>query len=789
MTINEQIEQIRHETVDFANTAGRIADAFQIIADMSAENADNLQLLAPTPWNKVPQDRLLVVDTGVMPRAGEITPFRVLFEVTSGESDYFHVPLVIEIKGVIKGNDMLMEFGSSINCLNLFNTIFNNQIDTDSFGYSLTEKTLKLYISTKVKNTSLRVKEVVQVNNGALPWSPVCRFTVVEYAEYIRFKSHFASNPNDYFALAITDKALQDAVFAYDNQDVDISHSGNVVIREGAGITTNVEGDERNLIRSTYDVGFESNTTVVGDEQDPLVLRSSERPIIAGAGEIALRSEIPIIPEPNVVDITGLFSVEDGTGNPIPLEFAKVFAKEILGNENNLVHLHFESFQPIEGVRIRPIAGYGLEFSRNQWVFKDDGEAVAMVINAETPDNPTVIDVPNGVASFDLTYSVGSEDSSGGASYYTRMVNGTSVATPFTIADRPIVPYMFSDVTDIIHINFGKDYEGTTALPENFLRGSSVQTLSMTGLANVTTIGSHAFAESNLLEYTFPVGLTTGGGSLFKDCINLRRVYYNARQASSVSTASTLIFEGCTALVDVYIGNEVVVIPSHLLRSTPAINVHFGDNPSLRQLNTAVFAGSAIRRLTLPASFNYFQGTDNFSGCRYLEEVVFLGNVTSIPTNTFRGCIALPKITLPASVTTLGTEAFYSCTNLVSVVFEGVITSSSTGVFAQCNSLSEIEIPTGLTKLPNSWLAFCYALKTLFIPKNITAIEYRALRSCTGLSYIVMESEEPPVLDAEAFTNASQFNIYVPDSAIDAYRAAPEWSNLQHRILPVSQLP
>ena len=790
ISINDQIQQIRNETIKRANTRGRVADALQTIADQTAENTNNLQLVAPSPWYRVPQgEARLCIDTGIEPT--NKTPFKILLEIASNPQDYYALPLVVEVKGIIEG-DGLISFASSVMVLNLFNSVFSHQIDDRTFGYSLTEGRLKLYLSAK-DGVFVRLREVVQVNGS--PSSPTFKLFPAEGVEYKSFWQHFhdAGMLDDYFSCAITQKVLADYLYAPQGQGINLESHGDIFVRQNQTIIHRMDdGTEETIIQVVPDVGYGSNTAVLGSENMPMVIRTGDNNIQIvtphGTDHVAKKSDILPIPESNTVDITNLFYIEDGAGNPIPSEFVKIFVKETLGNETNLVNLHYESSLPLESAHIRPIMGYGLKWSRQEWMSNVNGEAVSMDITAEAPDSPTVFDVPLGVANFDLSYQVGSEDSPGGASYYTRMVNGTSVATPFTIADRPIAPYMFSDVTDIIHINFGKDYEGTTALPDNFLRGSSVQTLGLTGLANVTTIGSHAFAESNLLEYTFPVGMMTGGGSLFKDCVNLRRVFYNAVSASSVSAASTPIFEGCTAFTDIYIGDNVVVIPSHLLRSTPAINVHFGDNPKLRQLNTAVFANSAIRRLTLPATFNYFQGTDNFNGCRYLEEVIFIGNVTSIPANTFRGCIALPKITLPASVKTLGTEAFYSCTNLESVVFEGVITSSGTGVFAQCNRLSEIEIPTGLPTLPTSWLAFCYALKTLFIPKNITAINNYALRSCTGLLYIVMQSEEPPVLDAGAFTNASQFNIYVPDAAIGAYHAAPEWSNLQHRILPLSQL-
>ena len=116
-------------------------------------------------------------------------------------------------------------------------------------------------------------------------------------------------------------------------------------------------------------------------------------------------------------------------------------------------------------------------------------------------------------------------------------------------------------------------------------------------------------------------------------------------------------------------------------------------------------------------------------------------------------------IDIPTGVTSIGVYAFYYCTSLSGITIPNSVTSIGFFAFANCTSL------TGIT-----------------IPDSVTSIEGYVLAGCSSLTSITVEAVTPPALESGAFNGTNDCPIYVPCSAVSAYRSASGWSDYASRI-------
>lgn len=143
-----------------------------------------------------------------------------------------------------------------------------------------------------------------------------------------------------------------------------------------------------------------------------------------------------------------------------------------------------------------------------------------------------------------------------------------------------------------------------------------------------------------------------------------------------------------------------------------------------------------------------------FYKCGKLENIYFESgiNLKTIPSQAFAYCTKLTSIEIPASVTYLDYQAFNNCSNLVTVSFEDASLLEGFGnvVFSSCPLLETITIPASVRSLGNS---------------------------CFGtIKTIIIESTTPPTFGVVSPFSSTIKAIYVPESAVDTYKAADGWS-------------
>lgn len=160
-------------------------------------------------------------------------------------------------------------------------------------------------------------------------------------------------------------------------------------------------------------------------------------------------------------------------------------------------------------------------------------------------------------------------------------------------------------------------------------------------------------------------------------------------------------------------------------------------------------------------------GESAFRQWTTIEECDFQ-NVTVINRLAFYGCTKLKNILLP-NVTTIGEQAFNGCSNLEKIKCDLVTTLGSQAIRG------------------------CKNLKYFYSTK-LTSIQNGCFADCTNLVAIIISSDTVcPLSVTNAFNNTPIISgtgyIYVPDSLVDSYKSATNWSTYASQIKPISELP
>ena len=272
------------------------------------------------------------------------------------------------------------------------------------------------------------------------------------------------------------------------------------------------------------------------------------------------------------------------------------------------------------------------------------------------------------------------------------------------LATTVIGYYTFNNCTALEEVYIGNRvktiqhnaFNGCKAL-KTLTIGTSVQTIEDYAFSNcesivnlvipdsVTYIGTGAFNNcKRMTTLTLGTGLTEIACGAFYNCISLTEVEIPANvitlRGSSEYHNSDInrrgVFENCTSLKKATIGDTTTG-----LATTVIGHYAFYNCTALEE----VYIGNQVKEIQ----------TYSFAYCTSLETVDISDSVQEIGSNAFEGCVMLENFNIGTDVKSIGAYALANCTDLNSITIPDNVMTLGNNVFNNCTSLEDVTIVSG----------------------------------------------------------------------------------------------
>ena len=201
---------------------------------------------------------------------------------------------------------------------------------------------------------------------------------------------------------------------------------------------------------------------------------------------------------------------------------------------------------------------------------------------------------------------------------------------------------------------------------------------------------------------------------------------------------------------------ETRMVATYNVTSTTK-NVKIINNTSSRSLSAELEDGTAVE---MPESTGFKYYMFPATG----QQKVFYTFLTTPPSMpSFDGCGAMVDIYLPEGIVNMRMMVFRDCSGLTSMTIPDSVSAITGGSnFAGCSRLRSVEIGAG-----------------------IKALGDQVFHGCSVLSSVTINAAVPPSIGTGCLTGANNAYFYVPDAAVDTYKAA--WTDYSTRIKGISE--
>lgn len=282
--------------------------------------------------------------------------------------------------------------------------------------------------------------------------------------------------------------------------------------------------------------------------------------------------------------------------------------------------------------------------------------------------------------------------------------------------------------------------------------------------ANVVAIPAMMFTgNTTLTAIVLPDTITKIGERAFKNCTNLE----NINITESITVFGNQCFNGCAKLTG---------------------TLTIGAN--VTSIGYVAFNGTGYTKLVYNAvsATGYTSvGGDIFAAT--ISEIEFGDGVKRIPENFMAGNTSLTSIVIPEGVTEIGKYAFRNATALASITLPDSLESlgayTDNALTFMGTKITSIVIPDKVTEMPRNMFARCNELVSITYGSGITQANYVASAALPKLAEIIFTSATPPTISADFLEDQTLANlqIKVPAAAVDAYKAAENWTAYADRIV------
>lgn len=186
-------------------------------------------------------------------------------------------------------------------------------------------------------------------------------------------------------------------------------------------------------------------------------------------------------------------------------------------------------------------------------------------------------------------------------------------------------------------------------------------------------------------------------------------------------------------------------------------------------------------------------GSDNYGLEVILEGIsgsVYCSTITSLRSGAITSNSGITELNLP-QCENIGESAFYNCGNLSRASLENC-KQIGISAFAQCSKLSDISLPKCVS-INNMAFFQCSVLSKAILP-SCERINMMAFQNCYNLLNITLLAsvvvslpysnvlDNTPIAGRTTSTGGVLGSVYVPESLVDSYKSATNWSYFSDRI-------
>ena len=285
--------------------------------------------------------------------------------------------------------------------------------------------------------------------------------------------------------------------------------------------------------------------------------------------------------------------------------------------------------------------------------------------------------------------------------------------------------------------------------------------------------------------------VTDIGSKAFEDCSWLKTVNI----PNSVTTIGTYAFYGCSSLQTVNIPNSVTTIENSTFSRCSSLQTVNIPN-SVTTIGAYAFSRcSSLQTVNIPNSVTYI-GRCVFRDCSALKDIKLSDKLRCIANGLFSGCKELTKIDIPGSIEWISQNlksqyypsdyseyyTFYNCKNLTELSI--LYSSESLKVGYGDNDITEIGWSDWTNTITDLYLDRALEddipvpnLERLELGESLQKVQIKGIKNLHKLKAIVCHASVPPTLPDMSNAQYMNLEVLVPEEAIDAYRAAPNWQN------------
>lgn len=308
-----------------------------------------------------------------------------------------------------------------------------------------------------------------------------------------------------------------------------------------------------------------------------------------------------------------------------------------------------------------------------------------------------------------------------------------------------------------------------------------------TEISNLPSGGSDStlrdLIEGDITSITIPSGTNQIKSGVFSNCSSLQDVTI----PDSVTTIGSQAFAGCRSFVSVNIPNSVRTIQTEAFAQLGSSLKHIRIGSGVTSMGTKAFYSNTMLNdivcfATTPPTLNGTQFTLAFYNTGTCPIYVPASSVAAYKADSQWSYLSSRIVAIEDAI-------LFTPTNgdpAISVKNYELATANyvqSTDVPSTIkNGAGSLEIGGGVTRIGTFAFQSGSSLTSVTIPSTITRIDNAAFDGCSSLTSITVNAATPPTLYAAAFDNTNNCPIYVPDSSVDTYKAASEWSTYASRI-------